>query len=189
MEYKEYRYVDRSNWLPGEWDNEPDKIQFIDEATGLPCLIVRQPNSGHLCGYVGVSKSHPFYGKDYSDDVNCENRNEIKIGKQSLISIFCEAIKDDDGKVRLDTLLDVHGGITFADKCHESPDGHGICHLVEPGEDDDIWWFGFDCAHAWDSAPKKKVDPYAFDFGDSQYRNLTYVKAEIASLAKQLKEI
>lgn len=67
METKEYRTVDKSAWPRGEWDDEPDKMQFPDEATGLPCLIVRNPG-GALCGYVGVSARHPCFGKDWHDD-------------------------------------------------------------------------------------------------------------------------
>jgi hypothetical protein len=49
---------------------EPDKIQWQDEATGFPCLIVRN-HMGALCGYVGVSEDHPAYQKGY-DDVNVD---------------------------------------------------------------------------------------------------------------------
>lgn len=64
MERIEYSTVDKSQWARGAWDDEPDKIQWQDEKTGLPCLIVRGP-SGALCGYVGVDESHPCYEKDY----------------------------------------------------------------------------------------------------------------------------
>lgn len=67
MQTKEYRTVDKSEWLDGPWKHEPDKIQWKDEATGLPCLIVRGPR-GALCGYVGVAEGHPFYKKDYDTD-------------------------------------------------------------------------------------------------------------------------
>lgn len=71
MQTKEYRTVDKSDWIDGEWKDEPDKIQWKDEETGLPCLIVRGP-SGALCGYVGVSESHSLYKKDYEHaDVEC----------------------------------------------------------------------------------------------------------------------
>ena len=67
----EYRDVqDKSKWKRGPWDSEPDKVQWLDETTGLPCLIVRGP-VGSLCGYIGVSSSHPFFGKDY-DDVSAD---------------------------------------------------------------------------------------------------------------------
>lgn len=66
MKTIEYRSVDKSEWSRGQWDDEPDKVQFADEATGLPCLIVRGP-SGALCGYVGVPDGHPFYKRGYDD--------------------------------------------------------------------------------------------------------------------------
>lgn len=63
----EYRdVVDKSSWARGPWDFEPDKVQWQDPATGLPCLIVRGP-SGALCGYVGVSAGHPLFGKAYDE--------------------------------------------------------------------------------------------------------------------------
>jgi hypothetical protein len=63
--------IDRSKWLKGAWDGEPDKKQWQDTDTELPCLAVRHPRSGHWCGYVGVPNGHPAYGKDY-DDVDVE---------------------------------------------------------------------------------------------------------------------
>lgn len=66
METKEWRFIDKSGWDRGEWDDEPDKMQWQDEATGLACLIHRGP-SGSLCGYVGVPPGHPLYGADYNN--------------------------------------------------------------------------------------------------------------------------
>lgn len=51
-------------WGPGPWQDEPDKAQWIDPATGLDCLIVRN-HMGSLCGYVGVPPGHIFHGADY----------------------------------------------------------------------------------------------------------------------------
>jgi hypothetical protein len=48
--------VDRTDWPPGPWDGEPDKLQFSH--MGLPCLIVRN-NDGTLCGYAGLPPGHP----------------------------------------------------------------------------------------------------------------------------------
>jgi hypothetical protein len=63
--------VNRSDWSSGPWDDEPDKKQWEDTETKYPCLIVRN-NLGNLCGYVGISKSHPMFEKDYdSIDVTC----------------------------------------------------------------------------------------------------------------------
>ena len=54
VEHKTWVTIDKSSWGDGPWLAEPDKEQFADEATGLPCLIRRSPTSGALCGYVGV---------------------------------------------------------------------------------------------------------------------------------------
>jgi len=58
---------DRTQWSKGEWDDEPDKVQWTDEETGLVCLAKRNPHMGNWCGYVGVAPEHPMYGKDYND--------------------------------------------------------------------------------------------------------------------------
>jgi hypothetical protein len=63
MKRIEYRYQDKTGWGPGPWQDEPDKVQWTDPATGLPCLAVRN-NMGALCGYVGVDESHPLFGVD-----------------------------------------------------------------------------------------------------------------------------
>jgi hypothetical protein len=95
--------------------------------------------------------------------------------------------------------VDVHGGLTYADRCH----GH-ICHVPKPGAPDDVWWFGFDCAHAgdvspsyvnqrvgqgypWPEAPYDHAAAVAADrFDVERYRTLDYVRAETNRLAEQL---
>ena len=67
MERKTWITTDKTSWGPGPWQDEPDKEQFADEATGLPCLIKRSSLGGNLCGYVGVSEGHPWFGKGYGD--------------------------------------------------------------------------------------------------------------------------
>lgn len=159
---KEYTTIDRKalGWPSGEWDGEPDKVQWRDEATGMACLAVRNRRAGNWCGYVGVSPEHPLHGKGY----------------------------DEAG------IFEVHGGLTFADECQPAEDeSQGICHVPEPGEPDHVWWFGFDCAHAWDFSPyDKKMEierGYPFTImSDQEYRRLDYVKAECRGLAAQLKE-
>lgn len=47
-----------------------------------------------------------------------------------------------------DEAVSVHGGITYADSCA----GH-VCHVPKPGEPDNVWWLGFDFAHAYDFKP------------------------------------
>jgi hypothetical protein len=62
----EYRTLDKRTWGDGQWQQEPDKVQWTDEATGLPCLAVRGPH-GALCGYVGVAEGHPYFRVEYGD--------------------------------------------------------------------------------------------------------------------------
>lgn len=50
----------------GPWNDEPDKVQWIDPTTRLDCLIVRN-RMGALCGYVGLPPDHPLHGVDYED--------------------------------------------------------------------------------------------------------------------------
>lgn len=67
----------------GPWVEEPDKAQWVDEATGLDCLIVRNPRAGHLCGYVGVPPGHPWHGV---------SRHEIIVVVHDCLSFsdFCQ---------------------------------------------------------------------------------------------------
>lgn len=65
MEHKTWTTVDKTGWGDGPWQREPDKEQWADEATGLPCLLKRNM-FGSLCGYVGVSEGHPWFGKPVS---------------------------------------------------------------------------------------------------------------------------
>jgi hypothetical protein len=46
----------------GPWLNEPDLSEF--EHAELRCLIVRAPKLRHLCGYVGLPRGHPMYGRN-----------------------------------------------------------------------------------------------------------------------------
>lgn len=67
METLSYTTIDRTGWEAGPWNGEPDKIQWPDADTGLPCLAVRHPQFGHWCGYVGVTQEHPLFEKKNCD--------------------------------------------------------------------------------------------------------------------------
>ncbi len=147
----------------GPWSAEPDKAQWVDEATGLDCLIVRNP-SGALCGYVGLPPGHRLHGVDYDDAYEVAD-------------------------------IDVHGGLTFADRCAEgAEDGPGICHVPEPGRPAEVWWLGFDCAHAGDLIPSKRevYDRASIDSSwrrGEVYRDFGFVQQEVAGLARQLAQV
>lgn len=83
--------------------------------------------------------------------------------------------------------LTVHGGLTYASAC-----ALHICHTPKPGEPDNVWWFGFDCGHGGDLTPafitlyeRCKLAPSIFE---ETYKPLSYVKAEVERLAKQLQK-
>lgn len=43
------------------WLTEPNMVKWVDQATGLACLILRASELGHLCGYVRIPRRHPLY--------------------------------------------------------------------------------------------------------------------------------
>ncbi len=155
--------MNHEEWGEGPWNDEDDHAVWVDEVTGLDCMINRGP-SGALCGYVGVGPDHPAHGKNY-DDVD----------------------------------VDVHGGLTYSEACQGE-----ICHVPEPGREHDIWWFGFDCCHFGDVAPKMDADLREMHaripempsplgdygpFGRSTYKDWDYVVVQVHLLAEQLKEM
>lgn len=169
---RESQHIDKSAWGDGPWQNEPDKVQWTDEVTGLPCLAVRTPWSGNWCGYVGVTEGHPAFGL-YYDDAN-------KLAQPD---------EDDYQWFR------VHGGLTFSDFCQEGAEETGICHVPMPGQPDRVWWLGFDCAHCDDMSPATFVTAglrYQRAMQSNPryaYRTLEYVQAECGRLAAQLKAV
>lgn len=76
--------------------------------------------------------------------------------------------------------LSVHGGLTYSETCSGC-----ICHVPKPGEPDDLWWLGFDCAHAWDYCPRTASLGYAPRY-DEHYWTLAEVQEETNRLAEQL---
>ena len=157
MKHLTWTNVDKTSWGNGPWQDEPDKEQWQNAATGLPCLLKRNPETGALCGYVGIDPEHPMHGWDY------------------------DALP-----------FDVHGGLTFSDGCQTGPPGETVYHIPEAGEPDNVWWIGFDCAHADDLMPGTVAiladlsPPMADRLGDETYRDVAFVKAECAMLAKQI---
>ncbi len=152
----EQTYIDKDNWPDGIWKSEPDRVSWTDHFTGYHCLIRRNSKGGGLCGYVSIDKTHPFYGKGFRSEDALDYDYEI------IDSLNC------------------HGGITYSAPCDGNTD-KGICHLTK--DNDDSWWFGFDCAHSCDITPNGEI----YDF-HARYRNLNYVIFEVELLAKQLKE-
>lgn len=93
-----------------------------------------------------------------------------------------------------DVFAEVHGGLTFADACGHDPAQHGICHVPDEGEPDNLWWLGFDCAHWQDLSPafRVRMDELDRKYGHppdrdpKHYWTLAEVQAECEQLAQQL---
>jgi len=206
----EYRTIDKSEWGEGPWQDEPDKVQWTDAATGLPCLMVRNHHAGHWCGYAGVALSHPAYGLSYEGDESEAHRAYMasfmaSLGKRTTGIAGLATIMDDviprpptiAGAGEAIAAISVHGGLTYANGCDSGDEATNICHLPAPGAADDVWWFGFDCHHAWDFAPGTRATmaqagiPDSGGWGDPEdvYRDVAYVKAAVADLARQLAAI
>jgi len=82
--------------------------------------------------------------------------------------------------------IHAHGGLTYSDLCQGL-----ICHKPEPGEERDIWWFGFDCGHYQDVSPGLNATLAAIGSGlrfaaGETYRPIDYVRAEVDELAEQV---
>ncbi len=166
MGERTYTTIDKAAWGDGPWQHEPDKVQWTDRETGLPCLAVRGP-LGNWCGYVGVAEGHPLFGVPYN---RCpQSCHEAR---------FCWEHSPD-------AVLDAHGGITYSAACQEGDEAANICHIPEPGQPDHVWWFGFDCAHAGDLVPGMGGYP-SFLRGHETYRDLAFVREQNRRLAAQL---
>lgn len=85
--------------------NFPERVLAEGKHLGHEWVVVHN-GLGYRCGYVKVSKNHPWYGKGYGD---------------------------------ID--VDVHGGLTFAQK--DVP--------CDKGGKDDGFWVGFDAGHCFDA--------------------------------------
>lgn len=147
----------KDRFPPGPWQDEHDKVVWVDEKTGLDCMV-RRNHFGVWCGYVGVGPDHPLHKEPYQ-----------KWDQPGYWS--------DD--------VEVHGGLTFADSCQEGNEATGICHIPQEGRPHDVWWFGFDCGHAFDLSPGMlKYDLPPFDY--EVYRTEEYAISETSRLAKQI---
>jgi hypothetical protein len=199
METKEYGGMDKSHWPRGPWDAEPDKVQWQDEATGLPCLIVRN-GSGSLCGYVGVPPGHLAYGKDYGTgalDVDVhggltfasqcadQSREAWERWRKHALARKPEAEQYPNGDAA--QLFREHAdAIESFDVWSKWSEASHVCHVPGPGEPDSVWWLGFDCAHSGDMTPSYADRMPSFGGERATYRDIGYVRKQVAGLARQL---
>jgi hypothetical protein len=189
----------KSQWGPGPWQDEPDGLDWRDEATGFACAIRRNLTLGSLCGYVGVPPGHALHGWRCTDDLPLRKEFEGE-GKFGFFDLFMYAISGahKHGTIPVGMALKAHGGVNWSGAMPDESDDGGR------------WWFGFDCGHAGDFSPGMNatlrrihiVEGTTRTFDEREkhiglgakmpwgeavtYRTVEYVKAECATLARQL---
>lgn len=160
----EPRFSLREEWPAGIWDEEPDKVQWPDEATGLPCLAVRN-RMGAWCGYVGLPAGHPWREMG-NDDIPVDVHGGLTYGPSPCMedeSLVCHVVQDpaeDDVRwIGFDCLhiMDTAPGMMAITRKYPIPGDRGL-----------------------------------YDEGDKgagifmSYKPLAYVTAEVALLARQV---
>lgn len=155
-------FQERIGWPDGPWDDEPDRIDWTDDTTGVACLMLRN-HHGVWCGYAACPPRHPWHGLEYGE-----------IPGSAHEAAHCEL---------------TYSGPCMDD---ERPMRERVCHIPQPGEPDDVWWLGFDCNHAYDRAPGMDavladIDIPLASYHDRQiYRDERYVASRVALLAQTI---
>lgn len=108
------------------------------EHNGLTCVVTFS-TGGHRCGYVGVPKTHPLYGKSFTDHLDIK-KEDIDKPISGIFALF-SAMFDEDERAKIELYFTCHGGITY------SNGGENSTYPIES----DLWWFGFDCGHYGDA--------------------------------------
>lgn len=162
------------------------------EHVGYKC-VVTFGIMGHRCGYVGLPKNHPLYGKGYDEHLDIKKED---IGDRHISGVIplLGACLDEDERIRIEAYFQCHGGITFADG------GENSDYPINS----DLWWFGFDCGHAGDKAdldyaiqkfPSRRKEFLYRKYIEDRFpiegdviRTEEYVADECKKLAEQLKE-
>jgi hypothetical protein len=161
---------------------------------------MRRGGHGVWCGYVGIGPEHPLFGLPTNHPLNLpaswfDGRRALE--GASPFDIFIHALsgaKSIEDACPISLAFQVHGGVNYASD--HVPDS-------DPG---DRWWFGFDCGHAGDYIPGKRIDKMMQELvesmpeevrdtmrrivnsriDDNVYRDQQYVVSECQSLAAQL---
>lgn len=72
----------------------------------------------------------------------------------------------------------VHGGLTWSNRLADGLD-----------EDEGVWWFGFDCAHASDYMPAVGKVAFSAMGSNAIYRDVFYVSQQVRELSEQIARI
>lgn len=128
-------------------------------------VVIYRTDMGHLCGYVAVRPDSWFYRVKYDDKPtfiqpfreNIMNKPTGKRGIRGILDVFIMAAEGDDAPIRLGSLFNVHGSLTYSND-------HKLVDLDYPA-----WWLGFDCGHSGDN-PDDQTEAYVMN----ELRNLVH---------------
>lgn len=132
----------------GPWSYEADKVAWVDEETGLGCIILRQ-KKGTLSGYVGVGTDHPLFGFESSAvPVGVSNtvHGAITYGKVCEVNRFAQ---QEHGEPRTERYTVCHVRMTRTVRDYRT-----VQITKDEFEHEDLWWLGFDTDHLGDLVPK-----------------------------------
>ena len=87
-------------------------VEHEFEHAGYKCVVTFSA-MGHRCGYVGIPKNHPLYGKDYTDHLEIKKAD---VGDRKISGAFplIGAYLDKDERIRIEAYFTCHGGITYS---------------------------------------------------------------------------
>lgn len=174
-----YHNPDRRPSGDGPWNNEADKVAWVDAETGLGCIMLRQKN-GTISGYVGIGPEHPLFGFE-ADAVSVAVSNVVHggltYGKACEVNRFARVAWGKPRKerytvchtTRVRTVQDYRTVQTTEDEFHE-----------------DLWWLGFDTDHPGDLVPNSR---YGEGRKDDVYRDQSFVYSNCIELARRLKSL
>lgn len=156
----------------GPWDCEVDKAAWTDSATGLPCIIRRDPQGGHLCGFVGLPIGHPLFG------FRADTIPATVIWVHGGINYAEPCDQSKPHEISICHVAGHHPRETFTQRPTDLP-------ITEA---DDAWWFGFSCDQVTDEIPgNQEHAAQAQRLGLKQtYRDEAFVFEQCTSLAAQL---
>lgn len=164
---REWRHAETKAHLPpGPWQEEADHAQWIDEATGLDCMLNRN-GAGVWCGYVGVPPTHPDFKRHY-------DKVDVDVHGGLTFADFCyEAAPEGHGVChRAPFACDNVWWLGF-DCGHSGDLMPGALRVVDQVR-----------VLAKQLGLTRRV-PFTGDFGE-EYRTQSYAEREVTQLAQQL---
>ena len=164
----------------GPWDKEADKVAWVDETTGLGCIMLRLEN-GTLSGYVGVGPDHPLFGFNADAvpiDIAGPVHGGVTYGKACEVNRFKQ---EEYGDPRTERYTVCHVTVTRVVRNYRT-----VKATKDEFEHEDLWWLGFDTDHVGDLVPKG-YDRHAAK-GDV-YRDQAFVYRQVTAFACRLREL